>query len=180
MSVATDAAIGPADSGVSAGLVWSHAEHQPDQPLHLPEAGRAVEPLEEQLVKDLRQEILSHGQIKRPGRNGGNCSAALGDQHLDRVPVFNRVAQRGTAEPGLRRKASQWQLMSDGYAVYRRFRKRLRCWAHLLRKAKFLEECLSVDAQSFGKECRVLLETLMEAIYQAREGLPLDLTPCYT
>ena len=27
-------------------------------------------------------------------------------------------------------------LMTDGYSLYRSYLKRLRCWAHLLRKAK--------------------------------------------
>ncbi|WP_349431146.1 transposase [Methylomarinum sp. Ch1-1] len=38
-------------------------------------------------------------------------------------------------------------LMSDGYTVYRKYLSRLRCWAHLLRKAKGLNESLNRDAQ---------------------------------
>jgi len=41
--------------------------------------------------------------------------------------------------------------MSDGYTVYRKYLSRLRCWAHLLRKAKGLNESLNKDAQFFGQ-----------------------------
>lgn len=68
-------------------------------------------------------------------------------------------------------------LMSDGYQVYRRFQKRLRCWAHGLRKADGLKESLSTEARSFGQATHDLLNELMIAIYEAREGPPVDLTP---
>jgi len=66
---------------------------------------------------------------------------------------------------------SGW-LMSDGYRVYRRYANRLRCWAHRLRKAKGLEESLDRKGQEFGKRTRKILKTLMDAVYQAREGPP--------
>lgn len=141
------------------------------------EAGRAVEPLEEQLVDELQQEILAHVD-ETPWKEWGQllglrviststvCLYLIGSRSTE---LLNRVFGENHRH---------W-LMSDGYAVYRRFRKRLRCRAHLLRKAKFLEECLSVPAQKFGHECRIVLETLMDAVYQAREGPPVDLTLCY-
>lgn len=61
---------------------------------------------------------------------------------------------------------------SDGYLVYRDIHKRLRCWAHLERKAKGLAESLNQPAAAFGKNAHTLLKTLMAAIYQAREGPP--------
>jgi len=42
-------------------------------------------------------------------------------------------------------------LMSDGYQVYRKYPNRIRCWAHLLRKAQGLEESLNQEARRFGK-----------------------------
>jgi len=70
-------------------------------------------------------------------------------------------------------------LMSDGYRNYRAYKNRLRCWAHLLRKAKGLEDSLVQEARGFGTQTTELLETLMEAIYRAREGLGMNLTPQY-
>ncbi|MGH8477292.1 MAG: IS66 family transposase [Blastocatellia bacterium] len=177
MFVATDAAIAAHDSGAIAGLVRTHSASTSLINRCIHEAGRAVEPFEEQLVKELQQEILAYVD-ETPWKEWGQllwlwvistatvCLYLIGSRSTE---LLNQVF--GEEHPN-------W-LMSDGYTVYRRFRKRLRCWAHLLRKAKFLEECLGMEAQSFGKECRVLLETLMDGIYQVREGPALDLTPCY-
>lgn len=63
-------------------------------------------------------------------------------------------------------------LMSDGWHVYRHYQQRLRCWAHLLRKATGLNESLDPIAQQFGAETLQLLETLMAAVYAAREQPP--------
>jgi hypothetical protein len=63
-------------------------------------------------------------------------------------------------------------LMSDGYAVYRHYDWRLRCLAHLIRKARGLEQSLDAEARRFGQETLQVLETLMAAVYQAREGPP--------
>jgi transposase len=70
-------------------------------------------------------------------------------------------------------------LMSDEYIVYRESLKRLRCWAHWLRKARGLEESLDVEARPFGRQTTALLKTLMEAVHRAREGPGEDLTPRY-
>jgi len=63
-------------------------------------------------------------------------------------------------------------LMSDGYVVYRQIAKRLRCWAHLERKAKGIAESLDKEAAAFGRRTHDLLKILMDAVYQAREGPP--------
>lgn len=63
-------------------------------------------------------------------------------------------------------------LMSDGYQVYRDYEWRLRCWAHLLRKARGLAESTEQQAQKFGKRALQLLETVMDSIYQARKNPP--------
>ncbi len=63
-------------------------------------------------------------------------------------------------------------LMSDGYRVYRDYDWRLRCWAHLIRKARGLAQSTEQQAQKFGKRTLNLLEMLMESIYQARENTP--------
>ena len=60
-------------------------------------------------------------------------------------------------------------LMSDGYRVYRDYEWRLRCWAHLIRKARGLAESTEQQAQKFGKRALQILETVMDSIYQARE-----------
>ena len=63
-------------------------------------------------------------------------------------------------------------LMSDGYKVYRHYDWRLRCLAHVIRKARGLEQSLDAEAHRFGKKTLEVLETLMAAVYKAREGPP--------
>ena len=50
--------------------------------------------------------------------------------------------------------------------------RRLRCWAHLLRKAQGLVECYDPDGRAFGQRVRTTLEDLMAAIFAVREGPP--------
>jgi len=60
--------------------------------------------------------------------------------------------------------------MSDGYNAYRDYVKRLRCWAHLERKAEGISESLNKEAQRFGRKVLGVWKTLMEAVYRARAG----------
>jgi transposase len=66
----------------------------------------------------------------------------------------------------------QGWLMSDGWLVYRSYAQRLRCWAHLLRKARGLAESLTPEGQQFGKQTLQLLNTLIDAVYAARSQPP--------
>ena len=61
-------------------------------------------------------------------------------------------------------------LMSDGYRVYRKYARRLRCWAHLIRKARGLSESLNREAQFFGENVLACMTMLIEQVYQARAG----------
>jgi hypothetical protein len=63
-------------------------------------------------------------------------------------------------------------LMSDGWGAYRHYRRRLRCWAHLIRKARGLAQSCHGEARAFGKLVLKTLEALMAAVYAAREGPP--------
>ncbi len=60
--------------------------------------------------------------------------------------------------------------MSDGYVSYRRYAKRLRCLAHLLRKARGLSKSLNPEAQAFGEKTLVYMAEFIKGIYRAREG----------
>ncbi len=61
-------------------------------------------------------------------------------------------------------------LMSDGYKVYRDHEKRLRCWAHLIRKATGLADTFTPWIQGYGIQILDIMNTLMDGIYKAREG----------
>jgi transposase len=66
-------------------------------------------------------------------------------------------------------------LMSDGWVSYRHYPRRLRCWAHLIRKARGLAESYHRDVRAFGRQVRDALNALVAAVYAAREGPPADL-----
>jgi IS1 family transposase len=70
-------------------------------------------------------------------------------------------------------------LMTDGWGAYRHFPRRLRCWAHLRRKAQGLADSYHRDVRAFGRQVRDHLQTLMAAVYAARDGPPTDLPTRY-
>ncbi len=73
---------------------------------------------------------------------------------------------------------SGW-LMSDGWTAYRHFPQRLRCWAHLTRKAQGLIDSFDQEAQAFGRQVQDTFDTLIDAIHAARDGPPGDLPTHY-
>lgn len=141
------------------------------------EAGRAVEPLEEPLVEELQQAALAYVD-ETPWKESGQplwlwvistatvCLYAIGYRSKEiLINVFGETL-------------AGW-LMSDGYHAYRHFSQRLRCWAHLLRKAHGLKASLSGEARRFGEATLKVMEEAMEAIYRAREGPPVDLSAVF-
>jgi transposase len=66
-------------------------------------------------------------------------------------------------------------LMTDGYQAYREYQHRLRCWAHLIRKARALAESFTPPVQSDGVALLETFDFLIDPVYQAREGPPQDL-----
>ena len=63
-------------------------------------------------------------------------------------------------------------LMSDGFWAYRDLDQRLRCLAHLIRKAQALEDGLEPVAQRFGTHLLTIIATVMAAVYDARGAPP--------
>jgi DNA-binding transcriptional MerR regulator len=135
------------------------------------EMGRALAPVEKELICDIQQAALLHIDETGHLENGdllwlwvfisantclyqiGSRSAAFLDKLL--VGVFEGC------------------LMSDGYPAYRRFLNRLRCWAHLMRKGVGVRDSHEPQMRSFGLAVVSQLENMMAAIYTAREGPPL-------
>ena len=144
----------------------------------LEEAGRAAGPVEDQLVAAVLQSGLLHADETTHKERGQTLwlwvfvsasTVLFYIGHRTKEMVHNLLGE----------DYAGW-LMSDGYAVYRGYLKRVRCWAHLERKAKGLEESLSAVGREFGRETGELLKMLMAAIYRAREGPEHeDLTPTY-
>jgi len=64
-------------------------------------------------------------------------------------------------------------LMSDGYAVHRSYLNRIRCLAHLLRKARGLTEATCRHTSQVGQQLLDLMGGLIPATQAARDG-PFD------
>ncbi len=141
------------------------------------ESGRAAAPVEEQLVGEVLNSELLHAD-ETPHKEHGQARWLWVFVSTTTVLFYVGYRTKEILENLLGETYGGW-LMSDGYVAYRAMAKRLRCWAHLLRKAKGLEESLNHEGRQFGRETTALLKTLMEAIYRAREGPGGDLTPVF-
>lgn len=135
------------------------------------EGGRAVAPVvEEQITATIRNIDLLHADETSWKQHGQllwlwvfTCAqATLFVVGKRSVEVVREVL--GTAFTG-------W-LMSDGFWAYRDLDQRLRCLAHLIRKAHGLEESLEREAQRFGAHLLKVLETVIAAVYEVRSGAP--------
>ena len=134
------------------------------------EAARALEPVEAQLIEDLCSESIMHAD-ETPHNEAGKrlwlwvfitSSTALFFIGCRTKEIFVNLFDALTNFDG--------HLMTDGYSLYRAYLKRLRCWAHLLRKAKGLSDSYTKSSQSYGKQVLDILNSLIDAVYQAREG----------
>ena len=141
------------------------------------EAGRAVEPIEEQLIEELRQEVLAHAD-ETPWKEWGELLWLWVISTPTVCLYVIGYRSRELLDSILGEDFAGW-LMSDGYAAYRHFQKRLRCWAHLLRKALGLKLSLHAEARRFGRTSHALLKELMAAVYAARAGPAGDLCERY-
>jgi len=134
------------------------------------EAARALEPVEAQLIEDLCRESMMHADETSHNEAGKrlwlwvfiSSSTALFFIGCRTKEIFVNLFDALTDFNG--------HLMTDGYSLYRAYLKRLRCWAHLLRKAKGLSESYTKTSQTYGKQVQDILNDLIEAVYLAREG----------
>jgi transposase len=141
------------------------------------EAARAAAPVEDQLVAEIVSSDLLHAD-ETPHKEHGEALWLW--VFVSAITVLFLVGYRSREIlDNLLGEAYGGWLMSDGYQNYRTYKNRLRCWAHLLRKAKGLEDSLVQEARRFGTQTTELLEMLMEAIYRAREGPGTNLAPQY-
>jgi transposase len=136
----------------------------------LHESGAAVLPVEDELVEAVQSSGLLH--VDETSWRELNTLLWLWVFCGQGVVVY-WIAGRGSALlVNVLGNAFQGWLMSDGWQVYRYYLKRLRCWAHLIRKAEGLKDSLDITARLFGEQTLLLLNTLIKAVYAARERPP--------
>ena len=134
----------------------------------LREAGRAVAPLEAELVAEIEQAALVHAD-ETSWREAGQALWLW--VFVTAQTVLFQIGYR-TQEivANVLSAAFQGELMSDGYRVYRSYPHRLRCWAHLLRKLVGLAESTHRRVAAIGQQLHATFSGLQDAIYTARES----------
>jgi transposase-like protein len=137
----------------------------------LHESGRAAMPLENEIMAEILKSDLLHVD-ETPWKEKGDLFWLW--VFVSSTVVAFWISSRASEliNNVLGENAYKGWLMSDGYKVYRQFLKRLRCWAHLLRKAQGLTECYHKESQTFGQKTLDFLNTLIDAIKEARERPP--------
>jgi transposase len=143
------------------------------QSLH--ESARAVAPAAEQVLQQVRQSNLAYSD-ETPHYQAGEFLWlwVLANAHTVFFAIGRRTKELFLGIIGL--EFAGW-LMSDGYLAYRYHKLRLRCWAHLIRKARSLAESYTPHVQGYGKTLLEIFDRLIEAIHLARAGPPTDLRP---
>ena len=143
------------------------------QSLH--ESARAMAPAAEQTHQEVQQSNLAYSD-ETPHYQAGEFLWLWGVANAH--TVFFAIGHR-TKELFLGMIGPEFAgwLMSDGYLAYRHPEWRLRCWAHLIRKARALAETYTPHVQGDGDTLLEIFDRLIEAVHLAREGPPIDLRP---
>ena len=134
----------------------------------LSQAARSVEPLHQQLVQELEQAVLIHADETSWSEAGQALWLwVLCCSHTVMYVIGTRGKEMFDNALGL---AWMGWLMSDGYGAYRSRQRRLRCWAHLVRKLRGIAQSTTPGAQRVGGEMLQLVQELMQAVYEARQA----------
>lgn len=133
------------------------------------EAGRAIAPVvDDQLISELKACDLLHID-ETPWKEAGQLFWLW--VFVSAHTVVYQVGKRHRlVVQQLLGEVFNGMLMTDGFSVYRIFPQRLRCWAHLVRKARALQQCLDSQGQTFGEALLLALVLLMRNIHRLRES----------
>ncbi|HAT29918.1 MAG TPA: IS66 family transposase, partial [Janthinobacterium sp.] len=130
------------------------------------EAGRAVAALEDEMVEDIEQAVLLHAD-ETPWKEAGKPLWMW--VFVAGFTTLFYICSRGLEIlSNVLTDKFKGNLMSDGYQAYRHLGRRLRCWAHLIRKCQGLIDSTDAGVVAAGKGMHEALHTLMAAIYAAR------------
>lgn len=131
------------------------------------EAARSVAPLEDELIRDIEEAALAYVD-ETSWKEAGVLRWLWVFRTL--TVVFFMVGKRDRTifSKLLLNGRFKGIVMSDGWVVYREYTNRLRCWAHLIRKARGLSESYHTRAADVGLQMLVLFTTFQNAIYTAR------------
>ncbi|BCG63312.1 MAG: transposase, IS66 family [Methyloprofundus sp.] len=136
----------------------------------LHESGAAAMPIEEELVQEIVNNELLH--VDETSWMELTTFLWLWVFTTDSVTAYWIASRSAELIENILGEDYVGWLMSDGYQVYRRYPNRMRCWAHLLRKAEGLKESLDKEAQLFGRQTLDLLGMLITSVRDARNQHP--------
>ncbi|MCK5355989.1 MAG: transposase, partial [Methyloprofundus sp.] len=136
----------------------------------LHESGAAAMPVENELIQEIVNSDLLH--VDETSWMELTTFLWLWVFSTDSVTAYWIATRSAELIENLLGKDYVGWLMSDGYSVYRKYPNRLRCWAHLLRKAEGLKESLDKEAQLFGLQTLDLLGRLISSVRAARIQAP--------
>jgi transposase len=129
------------------------------------EVGVACEPVVEDLLGDLRQAGVIHAD-ETPWKQHGRLRW-LWVVLSSSTAIFHIGSRQGDEIRDLIGDAFLGWLVSDGYGAYRKFKKRQRCLAHLIRKGIALAGGLNPQGAYFGAW---LLREVRGLIHEVAEG----------
>lgn len=135
------------------------------------EAGRAVSYLEPEMIAALRASGLIY--IDETSWKEHKVSRWLWVAVSNEVVYFT-VGSRSLETAQRILGDYSGDLMTDGYMAYRSFKNRLRCWPHLHRKGKALQESWDQDAATFGKYAVDTFKALRKSVERMRKMEPED------
>jgi hypothetical protein len=137
------------------------------------EVGLACEPIVEGLIEDLRRcGIINADETPWPQRGGLRWLwVALSST----TAVFKIASRRAEEIRDLIGEAFLGWLVSDGYVVYRSYKRRQRCLAHLIRKGIALIDGYHHSAACFGEWLVRELRGLIHAVVEQDEACTLNL-----
>ena len=138
----------------------------------LTEGGRASAPLEEELITEIQQSELLKADETGWKENGH--LVWLWVLRTASVTLYIIGSRSWDVIASIMEHFAGW-LMTDGYGQYRKYAKRLRCLAHIIRKAKGLAESCHPDAAEFGEKVLKTLRLFIKGVYTARGDPDLDL-----
>ena len=139
------------------------------------EVGELMAPVEAELIEAVQESGLLHAdETPWPEQGAPALSLWLWVFTTAQVTLYY-ISHRGQELVQTLLENFAGRLMSDGWQAYRWLARRLRCWAHLKRKAVGLVESYHREAQAFGGDVLDLWKGLYEAVQKAREGPPQSL-----
>jgi hypothetical protein len=136
------------------------------------EGGRASAALEEELVAEIQQSELLF--VDETGWKENGRLLWLWVLRTATVTLYIIGRRSWDVIADVMEGFAGW-LMSDGYGQYRKYGQRLRCLAHLIRKAKGLAESLHPQAAEFGQKVLEYFALFIKGVHEARGDPSMDL-----